>query len=349
MGGKLSYSHIRLTRPAALPIRAVEVRPTSEPVTTSSGRQVKLTERAQAASEEAQASASGRRNKGKNTTQVKDKEVEKSPVPPAHQKKNTTQPSSQRTEPVANSQAETNAVSPPPPQTTTEHMKHRPLRSSNLRFPPILSSTAGTTPSQSNDTSTSEPSTSSSTDIPKASGSSGSKLTVDPPSRLKIKLPPPGFLASAAPATNDPESTSSEKNSSSSQINTPADVSDTTDGKRMPLRSRGARPRGPRNGRGPGCGQGRGNTSLAPNAEATTDNTESLPTEHPVDTGNAETSATAAPLTPVYALRSSVSIAARTQPHGVRNSIGTRADGPLLPANDPGHPKKKRKLDDCED
>jgi hypothetical protein len=342
------------------------VRPTSKPVTTHSGRQVKPTERAQAASEQVQANASGRRNKGRNTSQVKGKQTPKGSVQPARQKKNPAQPSSQRTveETPVPSQPELHAATLVPPKPTSEHTKHRPTRPSNLGLPSILpgsSSTTGATPSQLDDCSESETSASASADSPKVSAPSGSNLTVDPPPRLKLILPPLSLPASTVPAASGSGSASSNTNSSTSQINPPANASKTMNRGRGASRSVGTRPRGPRNGRGRGRGRERGRTSPETPA-ATPDNTKVLPKAQPVGAGNTEASAIVNPPvalpTLVYALRSAVG---RAGPHGAYNVIGTRDNGSstsrstctsqlLLAPTDPGHPQtKKRKLDDCED
>ncbi|KAI9461150.1 hypothetical protein HD554DRAFT_2316687 [Boletus coccyginus] len=344
-----------------LPIPAVEVRPASEPVTTNSGRQVKPTERAQAASEQAQANASGRRNKGKNTSQLKGKQALKGSVQLARQKKNPAQPSSQSTvqETFEVLQAEPHVTTPVPPKTTSERTKHRPTQPSNLGLPPILpgsSSTAGTTPSQLDDSSKRGPAPAPA-ESPKVSGSSGSKLTVNSLPRLKIILPAP-LPAPTVPATSGSESTLANPDSSTSQMTT----SETMNmGGRAP-RCGGTRPRGPRNARG--RGRGRGSTSLTPSAEtpgATADNTKALQPAGSVDVDDAEASAAVNPPTLVYALRSAVRTNFRTRSRGTDNSIGARDHVPsssrstrrsqsLLTPTDPGHPQgKKRKLDDCED
>ncbi|KAH0838845.1 hypothetical protein J3R83DRAFT_7257 [Lanmaoa asiatica] len=347
------------------PICTVEVQSTSQPVTTNSGRQVKPTKRAQAASEQAQTNASGRRNKGKNTSQVKDKRAANGSAPAARQKKNPPQPSSGRTVQKAPlpSQAKSHVAAYVPPKTTSEHTKHRLTRSSNLGLPPILpgsSSTPGKTPSQSDDSSKSRLSTSALADTLKASGPSGPNPTVDPPPRLKITLPARSSPASTVPATR---LTSSNTNGSTPQQITQANTLETTNRGRGASRSGGTKPRGPRNWRGRGCERGNGSRTKTPTPEAAPDKTKVLPTAHPVTASNAVASATVnlAVAPPVYALRSAVCTTSRARPHGADNSIGTRNSRRLTsqnmrtgqsrpPATDPGHPQgKKRKLDDCED
>ncbi|KAF8124051.1 hypothetical protein EV363DRAFT_1227624 [Boletus edulis] len=304
-----------------LPIPAVEVRPTTpEPVITQSGRQVKPTERAQAASQQAQANVNGRRNKGNNSSQLKDKETTKSSVP-ARQKKSSTQPSAQRTvkEIPVPSHAESDMATPDPPKTTSGRTKPRPTRPSNLGLPPILpisSSTPGITSLHPDDSSKPDPSASGAADSPKGSGSEGVNPAIDPPLHLKIRLPAPSLPTSTVSATRGSESTISKTSSPTAQTNPSADAAETTKKEREARRPGAARPRGPRNGRE------RESASVTPSTRGSS--TALLhAADHSTGTGGGDPS----------------------------TSQTTPTSGPLPPlAADPGHPqRKKRKLEDCDD
>ncbi|KAG6373248.1 hypothetical protein JVT61DRAFT_6874 [Boletus reticuloceps] len=306
-----------------LPIPAVEVRPTTpEPVITHSGRQVKPTKRAQAASEQAHANANGRRNKGNNSSQLNNKEAAKSSAP-ARQKKSSTQPSAQRTvkEIPVPSHAESDMATPDPPKTTSGRTKPRPTRPSNLGLPPILpisSSTPGITSSHSNDSSKPEPSASGAADSPKGSGSKGVNPAIDPPLRLKIRLPAPSLPTSTVSAARGSESTISKTSSPTAQTNPSADAAETTKKERVARRPGVARPRGPRNGRGRGRGRERESASVIPSTGSST------------------------------ALLHAADRSTGTGDDDPSTSQNTPTSPPL--AADPGHPqRKKRKLEDCDD
>ncbi|KAG8220652.1 hypothetical protein J3R82DRAFT_2920 [Butyriboletus roseoflavus] len=347
-----------------LPIRAVEVPSAPKPVVTSSGRQVKPTERAQAASEQAKINAGGRRNKGINTSQVKDKQATNGAVPGGRQKNNSAQPSCNPTvsETSPSSQADPRVAVPAPPKTTSKHAKHGPIRPSTLALPPISpgsSSTPGNTHLRSDGSSKSKQRASASADSPKIIRSSGSNPAVRSSLRLKIKPPALSSPASTVPATNDSGSALNNTNASSSQTITPAGATSEGCGA---SRSRGTRARHPSNWRGRGHGHERGDASLtlrAETREVIPDNTKVQPTARPVCSGNV--AAVNLPMvhpTLVDVLRSTVGTKSGSRSRGTDDSIGVRDDDgpslsrsmkPLLLPNDPDHPQgKKRRVGDCE-
>lgn len=346
------------------------MRPASQPVITHSGRQVKPTQRAQAASEQAQTNAGGRRNKGKkNISQVEDKRAANGSVPAGCQKKSSVQTSPDRTvsSTPSPSQAGSRVVVAAPLKTTSKHPKHRSIRPSNLALPPISPgslSTPGKTHPRPVHSSKSKPSASTPAVSPKVIGSSESNPSVHASSRLKIILPKPSLPATTVPAMGSALGNTAD---SSSQKTPPVGVFGTTNKGGDASPSGGTQPRRLRNRRGRDGGRGREDASLTLGTETRQvlpDDTKAPPTAYgPVGTGNAVVTAIVNPPVvrsgPVDSLRNAVGTRSRSRSRGIDNSIGTpdtdtpsssRTGKPHLPPDDPGHPEgKKRKLDGCED
>ena len=243
-----------------------------ESVVTSSGRQVKPTRRAQESAERTQTNKSERKNKGKNPPQVKDKQARSDFVPAPRQPK--TKP------PRPSSDDKVPESAPASSKTTPAHTKHRPIRPSNLRLPPItpVSSTPKTTP-RPDDSVKPKPSGREPAGAEKSDVLAGSDLARRSSSRLRIKLPP----MNRGPAAGESATTPSDSNHTTTCASAPNQEHVT----RRPER---ARPGGPRSH---GGGRGRGDEEVAPakTPEATSVNAANAQTMPPLGTGDAVPSA----------------------------------------------------------